>query len=158
MFFSYWAETIFQPKVTVTLTFDPLTSYSIGTFHWTWPTCIPSMKFLGPSVLQLLSGNHFLAHKVTVTLTFDILTSKSIGVFYLSWPACIPSIKFHGPIVLQLLRENHFSAKGHCDLDLWPIDLIFNRGLLLVMPILHTKYEVPGPKHSSVIKRKVFFT
>ena len=75
---------ILQLKVTVTLPLDLLNSKTIGTFLWAWPTCIPNIEFLGPSVLQLVSGNHFLAHKVTVTLTFDLLTSKSIGVFYWS--------------------------------------------------------------------------
>ena len=83
----------FQFKVTVTLTLDVLTSKSIGVFYWALPTCIPSMKFLGQSVLQLLSGNHFLSHKVTMTLTFDLLLSKSTGVSYWSWPTCISSMK-----------------------------------------------------------------
>ena len=122
-------------------------------FYWAWPTCIPSMEFLGPSVLQLLSGNHFLPHKVTMTLTFDLLTSKSIGVIYWSWPTCIPSMKILCPSVLQLLSGNKCDGcdLDHCDLDLWPSDLKINRGHLLVVTNLHIKYEVPGPKQKLFI-------
>ena len=65
---------LFFIKVTATLTFDLLTSKSIGVIFWS------SMMFVSPSVLQLLRGNHFsaLGHrdldwvsrsKVTVTLS-----------------------------------------------------------------------------------------
>ena len=58
----------------------------------------------------------------------------------------------------QLLSGNHFSAEGYHDLGLWPSDLKINRGHLLLVTNLHTKYEVPGPKQSSVIERKPFFS
>ena len=126
------------------------------------------MKFLGPSVLQLLSGNHFSTqgHPMIVTLTFDLLTSYLIGVFYWSSPSCIQSMKFLCPSILQLLSGNHFSpkgncdlsAQGHCDLDFRPTELKINRDLPLGMTNLHTKYGVPGPRRSSVIERKPFFS
>ena len=47
----------FTSQGLVTLTFDLLTSTSIGVSYWSWPTCIPSIKFLHPSVLPLLSWN-----------------------------------------------------------------------------------------------------
>ena len=43
------------------MTFDLLTSYSIGVFYWSCPSCIPCMKYMGPSIIHLLSGNHFSA-------------------------------------------------------------------------------------------------
>ena len=89
---------------------------------------------------------------------FDLLTSKSIGIIYLSWQTCIPRLKFTGLSDLQLLGRNHFSAQGQRDLDLYYIDLKIKRDHLLVMTNLHAEIEVPGPKHSSVIKRKPFFS
>ena len=101
-----------------------------------------------------------------MTLTFKLVTSKSIGVIYWWWPTCTPSINFHGQSILQLLSKNNvsahchcdLSAQGHCDLDFRRTDLKINRGLLLGMANLHTKYGVPQPKRSSVIERKPFFT
>ena len=58
---SYWSETVFQLKVTLTLTFDRPTSKSIGFICWSWPTSLPSLRSLGPSVLKLLIGNRFSA-------------------------------------------------------------------------------------------------
>ena len=52
-------KTFFQLTVTLTLTFDPLTSKSIGFICWWWPIHIPSMRSLGQSVLKLLIGNRF---------------------------------------------------------------------------------------------------
>ena len=50
------------------------------------------------------------------------------------------------------------SAQDYCALDFWRTDLKINRGLLLGMVNLHTKYGVLRPKRSSVIERKPFFT
>jgi hypothetical protein len=36
----------------------PLTPKSIGAIYWSWPITIPSLKFLGLSVLLLSLGNH----------------------------------------------------------------------------------------------------
>ena len=70
----YWMETHFQLNVTTTLTFDPLTSKSIGFICWSWPTCLQSLKSLGLSALQILVKTRISAEgnlKVTMTLTFD---------------------------------------------------------------------------------------
>ena len=162
-FFSYWGKTIFQLKVTVTLTFDLLTSYSIGVvFYWSCPSCIPSMKFLGPSILQLLSGNHF-SHKSHCDLTAqghcdlafrptELKNNRDLplGMANLHTKYRVPGPKRSS----DSERKPFFSSQGHRDLDLWPFDLKINRGLLLVMTNLHTKYEVIRPKRSSVIERK----
>jgi len=44
--------------VTVTLTFDLVTSKTLGVFYVSWPTTTPSLKILGHTVLQLLIGNY----------------------------------------------------------------------------------------------------
>ena len=43
---SYWLETIFKEKVTVTLTFDLLTSKSLGVIYWSYPTTVWSFNYL----------------------------------------------------------------------------------------------------------------
>ena len=45
----------------MTLTFDLLTSQSIGVIYRLGPTFTASMKFLGISVLELLNKKHFSA-------------------------------------------------------------------------------------------------
>ena len=49
---SYHSETLFTFNDTVTLTFDPMTSKSIGVIYWSGPT---SVKFKGPLVQGMLS-------------------------------------------------------------------------------------------------------
>jgi len=56
---SYWAETDFTLRVTVTLTFDLLTPTSIGVFYSIRATTLWSLKALGQRVLKLLSRNGF---------------------------------------------------------------------------------------------------
>jgi len=56
---SYWAETVFTLRVTVTLTFDLLTPKSIGVFYSKKAITLWSLKPLGQRVLELLSGNGF---------------------------------------------------------------------------------------------------
>jgi len=58
-FSSYWSKIVFHIKVTLTLTFDPLTSKSIGFICWSWLISLPNMRSLGQSVLKLLIGNSF---------------------------------------------------------------------------------------------------
>jgi len=56
---SYWAETDFTLRVTVTLTFNLLTPISIAIFKTIRAITLWSMKALGEKVLELLSGNGF---------------------------------------------------------------------------------------------------
>ena len=140
----------------VTLTFDLVTLKLIGVICWWWPTCTPSMKFLGPS------KNYFSAHRHCdlsaqghCDLDFrrtDLKTNRGLllGMANLHTKYGIPRPKHSSVIV----RKPFFTSQGHHDLDLWPSVIKITRGQLLVMTNLHTKYEVPMPKHSSVIERK----
>ena len=56
---SYWAETVFTLRVTVTLTYDLLTPKSIGFLYLIRDITLWSLKALGQRVLELLSGNEF---------------------------------------------------------------------------------------------------
>jgi len=56
---SYWAETVFTLWVTVTLTFDLLTSKSKEVFYSIRDTTLWSLKALAQRVLKLFSGNGF---------------------------------------------------------------------------------------------------
>ena len=86
------------------------------------------------------SKDKLFVFKVTVTLTFDKLTPKSIGVFYWSWPTSIPNMGIVSQCIFLLLIGQAFCVQGQCDLDLTPTDPKINRGLLLFMTNLHTKY------------------
>ena len=142
-------KTFFQLTVTLTLTFDPLTSKSIGFICWSWLISLPSMRSLGQSVLKLLIGNRFSCKghtdldlwptdlkikfscywsetvfhvKVTLTLTFDQLTSKSIGFICWSWPIHLLSMRSLGQSVLKLLIGNRFYS-------------IFEKGEIIQEPV-----------------------
>ena len=57
-------ETVFHLKVTLTLTFDPLTSKSIGFICWSWPTSLPSLRSLGPfKPSQVINRKPFFSSK-----------------------------------------------------------------------------------------------
>ena len=58
-YLSYWAETDFTLRVTVTLTFDLLTPESIRVFYSIRAITLWSLKALAQMVLELLSGNGF---------------------------------------------------------------------------------------------------
>jgi len=58
-YLSYWAETDFTLRVTVTLTFDVLTPKSIGVFYLFRAITLWSLKALAQRVLKLLGGNGF---------------------------------------------------------------------------------------------------
>jgi len=118
----------------VTLTFDLVTSKSIGVIYQSWPMSLWSFMIQGVSVLELSSGNHFpissqpfycfrstiLLLQVTVTLTFDLVTWKSIGVICRSWPMYLWNFMIPGISVLELSSGNHFPISSNWDLDLWP--------------------------------------
>jgi len=106
-------KTFFQLMITLTLTFDPLNSKSIGFICWSWQTCLPSMKSLRLRVLKVLTGNCFFQLKVTLTLTFDPLTSKLIGLICWLWPISISSMRSLSQSVLKLLIGDCFSYKAN---------------------------------------------
>ena len=143
----------------MTLTFNIVTSKSIGVICWWWPTCTPSINFHGQSILQLLSTNYFSAHchcdlsaQGHCDLDCDLKINRGLllGMANLHTKYGVPRPKRSSVIEWK----PSFTSQGHHDLDLWPSVMKINRGQLLVMTNLHTKYEVPTPKHSSVIERK----
>ena len=56
---SYWAETVFTLRVTVTLSIDLPTPISIGVFYSISAITLWRLKTLGQRILGLLSGNGF---------------------------------------------------------------------------------------------------
>jgi hypothetical protein len=56
----------------MTLTFDTVTSKSIGVIKWSWPISMPNLKTVGKRNLKLMGGQAFLSQG----------PSKSIGVIY----------------------------------------------------------------------------
>jgi hypothetical protein len=106
----------------------PLTPKSIRVIYLSWPIIIPSLKFIGLSVLKLLTKinrghllvitNHHIKFegpkpkgslvidRKTFLLTRSMwpwpLTPKSIGVIYFTWPIIIPCLTFLGLSVLKL--------------------------------------------------------
>ena len=56
---SYAPETIFSNLCIVTLTFDLLTSKSIGHILDSWGVCMWSFMMIGVKGKQLCAGNHF---------------------------------------------------------------------------------------------------
>ena len=74
----------FIVKAPVTLTFNPVTSKSIGIIWYSW---LPPCKIWRLWVKGFLSywADKLFYVKVSVTLTFDLVTSKSIGVIWYSW-------------------------------------------------------------------------
>ena len=58
-----------------------------------------------------------------------------------------------GLFLFKLLIGQGFFTKCHCDLDLWPSDLKINRGHLLVMGNVPTKFHKPRLIPSQVIDR-----
>ena len=97
------------------MTFDLLTS-----------TCLPSIKFLGPSVLQLLSRNHF-----SVQGHCDIFAQGHCDLdfrptelkFNRGLPLGMTNLhtKYGVPVLKRSLvieRKPFISSQGHRDLDL----------------------------------------
>jgi hypothetical protein len=58
-FLSNWADKLFLVKVPVTLTFDLVTSKSIGVTKWSWQISMPNMKIVGQRILKLLGVQAF---------------------------------------------------------------------------------------------------
>ena len=69
-----------QVNVTVTLTFDLVTSKSIGVIYWLGPTCETKYEVPRHNHSLVIELKPFFQLEVTMTLTFDLVTSKSIGV------------------------------------------------------------------------------
>ena len=111
------------------VTFDIVTSKSIGVIYQSWPMSlwsfmVPGVSFLSypPEIIFLFPVNHFTALSL-VTLTFDLVTWKSIGVICQSWPMSLWSFMIPGVSVLELSSGNHFPISSqlfYCFRSLWP--------------------------------------
>ena len=150
---SYWAETDFNLRVTVTLTFDLLTPKSLGFFNLIRAITLWSLKALALMVPELLSGNgfHSFGH-----CDLDLWpTEANIKSGFLLNKGYHP-MKFEdsGSKGTWVIEQNGFHSSGHCDLDLWPTDPEINRGLLLNKGYHPMKFEGSGSKGTRVIERK----
>ena len=54
-------------KVTETLTFERMTSKSIGVTYWSCPTSVPSFRTIGPSIIQLSIGQALVKRRTEAT-------------------------------------------------------------------------------------------
>ena len=110
---------VFQLKATMTLTFDPLISKSIGFMCWSWPRSLQSLRFLGPSILKLLIGNG-VCHTNLDLWPIDL---KIIRVHLLVMANQPTKFEVPGPKRSQVIdRKPFFSSKSHwhCPLTHWP--------------------------------------
>ena len=139
----------------MTLTFDLLTSKSIGRILDSWWVSVWSFMIIGWLQSQLSSGNHF---QITMRhdLTFDLLTSKSIGRILDSWWVSVWSFMIIGWLQSQLSSGNHFQITMRHDLDLWPFDLKINRAHPWLMGSKCMKFHDHWLITESVIVRKPF--
>jgi len=104
-YLSYWAETDFTLRVTVTLTFDLLTTKSIGVFCSISAITLWSLKALGQSILELLSGNGFHSSGHCDLDLWPIDPKINMGL--LIWSVItLWSLKALGQRVLELLSGN----------------------------------------------------
>jgi len=66
----------------VTLTFDQVTSNTIGVYYVSWPTTTTNFKIQGRTIHQLLIGNHWSVGRSTDRQT-DQQTDRQTD-----WPTC----------------------------------------------------------------------
>ena len=137
----------------MTLTFDLLTSKSIGHILDSWWVSVWSFMIIGWLQSQLSSANHF---QITMRHDLDLLTSKSIGRILDSWWVSVWSFMIIGWLQSQLSSGNHFQITMRHDLDLWPFDLKINRAHPWLMVSKCMKFHDHRLITESVIVRKPF--
>jgi len=117
---SYWAETDFTLRVTVTLTFDLLISKSIGVFYSISVITLWILKALDQRVLKLLSGNgfHSLGHSDLDLWLTDLKINR---VLLLNKGYHPMKIEGSGPKGTQVIERKRFSIFG----SLWPWPLTY---------------------------------
>ena len=117
--------------VTVTFTFDRLTSKSIGIIYTKTHVCAKFDKPRSIPCLVIIRTRYCLyvnMLKVTVTLSFDGLTSKSIGIIYNPRRMSVPNLTNLGVFCVVIWTKFCVCQyiDSFCDLELWPIDLKIN--------------------------------
>jgi len=139
----------------VTLTFDLLTSKSIGVFYSIRATTLWSLKALGQRALELLSGNGFHSsdHCDLDLSPTDPNINRVLQLNKSYHPMKFEGLSSKGTLVIE---RNGFHPLGHCDLDLWPTDPKINRGLLLNKGYDPMKFEGSGSQSTQVIEQKRF--
>ena len=137
----------------MTLTFDLLTSKSIGRILDSWWVSVWSFMIIGWLQSQLSSGNHF---QITMRHDLDLWTSKSIGHILDSWWVSVWNFMIIGGLQSQLSSGNHFQITMRHDLDLWPFDLKINRAHPWLMVSKCMKFHDHWLITESVIVRKPF--
>ena len=101
-------ETIFSNLCIVTLTFDLLTSKSIGHILDSWGVCMLKFHDDRCKGKAVMCRKHIFSNLCILTLTFDLLTSKSIGHILDSWGVCMWSFMMIGVKGKQLCARNYF--------------------------------------------------
>ena len=135
----------------MTLTFDFLTSKSIGCILDSWGACVWG-RLITESVIV---RKQFTINQDPMTLTFYLLTSKSIGCILDSWGACVWRFMIIGWLQSQLLSRNHWQLTKPRDLDHWPFDLKINRVHPWLMGSMCMKFHDHRLNTESVSLRKI---
>ena len=149
----------------MTLTFDLLTSKSIGHILDSWWVSVWSFMIIGWLQSQLSSGNHFqitMRHDLDLW-PFDLKINRAHP-----WLMVSKCMKFHpwlmvskcmimiiGWLQSQLSSGNHFQITMRHDLDLWPFDPKINRAHPWLMGSKCMKFHDHRWITESVIVRKL---
>ena len=138
----------------MTLTFDLLTSKSIGRILDSWWVSVWSFMIIGWLQSQLSSGNHF---QITMRHDLDLwpFDLKIIGRILDSWWVSVWSFMIIGWLQSQLSSGNHFQITMRHDLDLWPFDPKINRAHPWLMGSKCMKFHDHRWITESVIVRKL---
>ena len=95
----YHSDKLVRFKVTVTLTFNPLTSKSIGVIYWSGPASMSSLRAMGAGNVELSLGQAF---RIQGHCDLDLMTSKYVEFVYWSSPTSKLSLRTIGPGIVEL--------------------------------------------------------
>ena len=91
----YYSDKLFRFKVTVTLTFDPMTSKLTGVIYWSHPASMSSLRAMGVGNVELSLGQAF-----HVQGHCDLITSKSKELVYWVIPTPKSSLRTIDPCIV----------------------------------------------------------
>ena len=140
----------------MTLTFDLLTSKSIGRILDSWWVSVWSFMIIGWLQSQLSSGNHFqitMRHDLDLW-PFDLKINRAHP-----WLMVSKCMKFHDHRLITesvIVRKPFSKITMRHDLDLWPFDLKINRAHPWLMVSKCMKFHDHRLITESVIVRKPF--
>ena len=139
----------------MTLTFDLLTSKSIGHILDSWWVSVWNFMIIGWLQSQLSSGNHF---QITMRHDLDLWPFDPKINRAHPWLMGSKCMKFHDHrwITESVIVGNHFQITMRHDLDLWPFDPKINRAHPWLMGSKSMKFHDHRWITESVIVRKPF--